>query len=65
MLVVAAEAEVAAAAEVPVVAVVAREVFAVEGGSHHTVEPVIVEKGQSVKRLIFPPAVSEGHDQEK
>ena len=53
MLVVAPEAEVAAAAEVPAVAVVAREVFAVEGGSHHIVEPVIVEKGQKCEKIDF------------
>ena len=50
MLVVAAEAEVAAAAEVPAVA---HEVFAVEGGSHHIVEPVIVEKGQKCEKIDF------------
>ena len=36
---------------VAVVAVVAREVFAVGGGSHHIVEPVIVEKGQKCEKM--------------
>ena len=53
MLVVAAEAEVAAAAEVPAVAAAVREVFAVEGGSHHIVGPVIVEKGQKCEEIDF------------
>ena len=44
---------VAAAAEVPAVAAVAHEVFAVEGGSHHIVGPVIVEKGQKCEKIDF------------
>ena len=44
---------VAAEAEEPAVAAVAREVFAVGGGSHHIVGPVIVEKGQKCEEIDF------------